>query len=376
MLKGLKKLLGLKEERPGPDDETIVPPAGQVVDQDPAQALAPEVQQEPAKTTAAVSGSVAASAPTVSPEAAKSKVSWFQRLKRSLSKTRTSFQEKIEALVGTSHAVDEEFLEDLEEILIQTDLGVRNTRLIIDHFQEIARIEQEVKPGKLMEIIKEMVLMILDESPPPLTFPEQGPGVILVVGVNGVGKTTTIAKLAWRLQQQGKKVLLAAADTFRAGAVEQLTVWASRLGTELVKSTIGADAAAVAFDAVIAGRSRGYDVVIIDTAGRFHTKHNLMEELNKIYRVVGREYPNAPHEILLVLDATTGQNAVAQAQTFHESLSLTGIVLTKLDGTAKGGIVVAIREELKIPVKFIGIGEGMDDLRPFDPAEFVRALMS
>jgi len=360
MLKSIKKMLGLDDKSPeGQKDQPVPEQPGQP---------APEAPAHPT----GVDGEKTDEHQTIEQQ----KESWFARLRRSLSKTRSSLRGKIMDLVGASHKVDEDFLEELEEILIQTDLGVRNTQLVIDHFQEIARLEQEVDPEKLLEIIREMILTILEDEPPPLILPEQGPAVILVVGVNGVGKTTSIAKLAWRLQNEGKRVLLAAADTFRAGAVEQMEVWASRLGVELIKSSIGADAAAVAFDAIQACRARGYDVLIVDTAGRFHTKHNLMEELSKIHRVIGREFPGAPHEILLVLDATTGQNAIAQAKTFHEAMNLTGLVLTKLDGTAKGGIVVAVKEEMQIPIKFIGIGEKMDDLRRFDPGEFAQALLS
>jgi len=319
-------------------------------------------------------------------------VSFFKRLKESISskaeavtnkfkegltKTRDVFVERVEDLFTRRKKIDEEFYEELEEILIGADVGVNTVLKLIDDLRAEVKKRKIEQPSELQPILSEMLIHLLkgDENT-DLKMADSGPTVILFVGVNGVGKTTTIGKLAHHLKSQGKKVMLAAGDTFRAGAIEQLEAWGQRAGVDVIKQQAGSDPAAVMFDALHAAKNRGADVLLCDTAGRLQNKVNLMEELNKIYRVIRREVPDAPHEVLLVLDATTGQNALSQAKNFDEKSGLTGLVLTKLDGTAKGGIVVAIRQELKLPVKFVGLGEKMDDLQPFDSDQFVHALFS
>lgn len=301
---------------------------------------------------------------------------FFDKLKAGLEKTRKSFTEKIEQIVVGYVTIEEELLEDLEAILLSADVGVPTTAKLM------AEIRSGIKSKKINspEELKPFLQAKIDEMLLSKEYEEQAqsnpPHVMLVVGVNGVGKTTTIGKLANYYHENGKKVLIAAADTFRAAAIDQLEIWGQRTGSEIIKHAEGSDPAAVAFDAVQAAKSRKVDVVIIDTAGRLHTKSNLMEELKKINRVIAKEIPAAPHETLLVLDATTGQNAINQAKLFGEAVDLTGVVLTKLDGTAKGGVVIAINNELSLPVKWIGVGEGVNDLRPFVPAEFAAALFS
>jgi len=300
---------------------------------------------------------------------------FFGKLRERLGKTRTGLVTGVKAVFGAHARIDEEVFEEVEEILIQADLGVDTTLQLVDQLREESRERKLTDPQDLFEILKEKLEAILTEVDPSMCWEvAEGPHVTLVAGVNGSGKTTTIGKLASQLKQQGKSVILGAADTFRAAAVEQLTAWSERVEVPIVKHQEGADPAAVAHDAVDAAVSRGVDCLIIDTAGRLHTNVNLMEELRKIQRVVSKQIPAAPHEVLLVLDATTGQNGLQQALRFTDILSVTGIVLTKLDGTAKGGIVVAIQQQLGIPIKFIGVGEGVDDLRPFDPHEFISAL--
>lgn len=298
------------------------------------------------------------------------------RLREGLTKTRSGFAGRLDQLFFGKKEIDEDLLEDLEEVLFTSDLGVATTRELIRLVQEgVARKELD-QPEKLRTALKEHIRAFLDVPEVAERTPNAGePYVVMMIGVNGVGKTTTIGKLGYQLKSQGKSVMLVAADTFRAAAVEQLEIWAQRGGAELVKQRQGADPSAVVFDALSSALSKKMDVVIIDTAGRLHTKSNLMEELEKIHRVAGRKLPGAPHDVWLVLDATTGQNAIAQAEMFHKVIGVTGIVLTKLDGTAKGGIVVGISHQLKIPIRFIGIGEKMDDLRPFDASDFVEAIL-
>ena len=292
-----------------------------------------------------------------------------------LSKTRHVFVERVEDLVARFKKIDEEFYEELEEILIGADVGVNTVMALIDELRKEARTLKIENTVDLQPILSEkLVGLMRGDSDNVLKLPENQLAVILFVGVNGVGKTTTIGKMANYFQQRGKKVMLAAGDTFRAGAIEQLEVWGKRVGVDVIKQQAGSDPAAVMYDAVVAAKNRGVEVLLCDTAGRLQNKANLMEELNKIYRVIGREIPDAPHEVLLVLDATTGQNALSQAKLFGEKTGVTGIVLTKLDGTAKGGIVVAIRQELNLPVKFVGLGEKVDDLQPFDSEQFVHAI--
>ncbi|MFD0867548.1 MULTISPECIES: signal recognition particle-docking protein FtsY [Paenibacillus] len=299
------------------------------------------------------------------------------KFKEGLAKTRNAFVEKVEDLILRRKKIDEEFYEELEEILIGADVGVNTVMELIDDLRAEVRKQKIEDAAELKPILSEKLVKLLkgDENN-SLRVSDNGLTVYLFVGVNGVGKTTTIGKLAHRFKQQGKKVLLAAGDTFRAGAIEQLEVWGQRVGVDVIKQQAGSDPAAVMFDAVQAAKTRGVDILLCDTAGRLQNKVNLMEELNKIYRVINREVPDAPHEVLLVLDATTGQNALSQAKLFGDKTGLTGLVLTKLDGTAKGGIVVAIRQEMNIPVKLVGLGEKMDDLEPFDSEQFVHALFA
>lgn len=299
------------------------------------------------------------------------------KFKEGLSKTRNAFIGKVEDLFSRRSKIDEEFFEELEEILIGADVGINTVMELIDELRTEVRKQKIEDPSELRPILSEKLVQLLggeDEGPQQLRTADSGLTIYLIVGVNGVGKTTTIGKLAHRLKQDGQSVLLAAGDTFRAAAIEQLEVWGERAGVDVIRQGQGSDPAAVIFDAVHAAKSRGVDVLICDTAGRLQNKVNLMEELNKIFRVIRREVPEAPHEVLLVLDATTGQNALQQAKLFGEKTGVTGLVLTKLDGTAKGGIVVAIRQELEIPVKYVGLGERIDDLQPFDSAQFVNAL--
>jgi len=302
-----------------------------------------------------------------------------QKFTEGLSKTRNMLVEKVEDLVRRYKKIDEEFFEELEEILIGADVGVNTVMELIDELRSEVRKHKIENALDLQPILSEKLVALLknDEAQDASLRVQDGRlNIILFVGVNGVGKTTTIGKMAHMFKQQGKKVLLAAGDTFRAAAIEQLEVWGQRVGVDVVKHQQGADPAAVIYDAIQAAKARGVDVLLCDTAGRLQNKINLMEELNKIYRVVQREIPDGPHEVLLVLDATTGQNAMSQARTFSQSAGVTGIVLTKLDGTAKGGIVIAIRNELHIPVKYVGLGEKMDDLQPFDAEQFVHALFA
>jgi len=302
--------------------------------------------------------------------AAAGNVGYFKRLKNRLTKTRRNFSDGFEKAFAGKKKLDEDALEKLEELLITSDIGVQTTMALMERIAN-AKV---ANTGEVQQILKEEILSILDTPPPVSETKKSTPHVILVVGVNGVGKTTTIGKIAASFKASGKKVLIAAADTFRAAAVEQLMIWAQKADAEFVKHKENADPAAVAFDAVAAAKARGCDIVLIDTAGRLHTKVNLMEELKKIKRTVAKQIQGAPHEILLVLDATTGQNALSQAKLFNEALAVTGLALTKLDGTAKGGIVIAICSSLNIPLHYIGIGEKVEDLRPFDAEQFIDAL--
>lgn len=295
---------------------------------------------------------------------------FFEKLKNGLFKSRNSFFGRIVSLF--KRGIDDETLDELEEILISADVGVNSTEEILDKLRERVKEEKITDGEEATKVLKEILVEMIGESKPLDLSTE--PSVLLVIGVNGVGKTTSIGKIANHLKTDGKNVILAAADTFRAGAIDQLQVWADRAGVDLVKQNEGSDPAAVVFDAISAAKKRGADVLIVDTAGRLHNKKNLMAELAKINRVIDRELPGCARETLLVLDATTGQNAINQAKEFKNCADITGLVLTKLDGTAKGGVVFSIKELLDIPVKYIGVGEQIDDLRPFDPVEFVNAL--
>jgi fused signal recognition particle receptor len=297
----------------------------------------------------------------------------LRSLSDGLAKTRKGFADSIGSLI-LGEKINDAFLDELEEALIASDIGVETTSLVLKDLHERFKRKELSTPAQVKERLKQILFEILESRSSAFSL-TTSPSVVLVVGVNGTGKTTTIGKLAYRMQSQGKKVMLAAGDTFRAAASEQLSIWGERAGIPVIKHREGADPGAVVFDAVSAAKARTIDVLIVDTAGRLHTKSNLMEELKKVRRILARELPGAPHETLLVLDGSTGQNALVQAKMFHEAVGITGIVLTKLDGTSRGGIVFAINKELSIPVKFIGIGEAIEDLREFNSREFVDALL-
>lgn len=298
----------------------------------------------------------------------------FDKLKQSLSKTKESINEKFNDVIKTFKKIDDDLFDELEEILIMSDLGVNTSMDVIEKLREASQEKKLRDSYELKGELNRIMTDILSEGSNEVEL-YGTPAVIMVIGVNGVGKTTSIGKIANMYKSRGKSVLIAAADTFRAAAIEQLEVWADRAGVDIIKQQEGSDPAAVIFDAVNAAKSRGIDVLLCDTAGRLHNKKNLMAELKKIYKILDRELPDSSKEVLLVLDATTGQNAVQQAAQFKEAADITGIVLTKLDGTAKGGIVLAIKNEYNIPVKFIGVGEGVDDIQPFDAKEFVNAII-
>jgi fused signal recognition particle receptor len=306
--------------------------------------------------------------------AEKSKRGIFERFKLGLSKTRQNIGGKIDTLIKSTRKLDEDFFEELEEILIQADVGMDTSLALVDKIRTTVKKQKINDPLQVTELLQNAIADVMGTEQVPLNIATDKPTIILVVGVNGAGKTTTIAKLAHKFKQEKKKVVLAAGDTFRAAAIDQLQIWADRTGVELIKHQEGADPGAVVYDAISAARARKADILIIDTAGRLQNKTNLMKEISKIRKVIEKEMPAAPHEVLLVLDATTGQNAISQARIFSEATGVSGIVLTKLDGTAKGGIVIAVARELGIPVKLVGIGEGMEDLREFSPEVFARAL--
>ncbi|MCG1020621.1 signal recognition particle-docking protein FtsY [Sutcliffiella horikoshii] len=302
-----------------------------------------------------------------------------EKFREGLTKTRDSFSGKVNDLVARYRKVDEDFFEELEEILIGADVGVNTVMELIDELRMEVKRRNIQDPLEVQSVISEKLVEIYEsgeEISPSINFQQDGLTVVLVVGVNGVGKTTSIGKIAKKLKQDGKSVLLAAGDTFRAGAIEQLEVWGDRVGVDVIKQSAGSDPAAVMYDALQAAKARKVDVLLCDTAGRLQNKVNLMKELEKVKRVIEREVPGAPHEVLLVLDATTGQNALSQAKIFSEATNVTGIVLTKLDGTAKGGIVLAIRNEMRIPVKFVGLGEKADDLQEFNAEQYVYGLFA
>ncbi len=301
---------------------------------------------------------------------------FFDKLKKGLTKTRESFTEKIEKLVIGYADIDDELLDELEETLIMSDVGFSTTEKLMDAVRKGIKKKEINGPEDLKPFLAKQISDMLTKDSDEIRMAAEGPTVMLVIGVNGVGKTTTIGKLSAFYKEQGKCVMLAAADTFRAAAIDQLEVWGQRTGATVIKHEEGSDPAAVAFDAVKAAKARKVDILIIDTAGRLQTKSNLMEELSKINRVIGREIPEAPHETLLVLDASTGQNAISQAELFTKAAPISGVVLTKLDGTAKGGVVIGIKDSLSMPVKWIGVGEGVDDLRPFNAEDFAKALFA
>lgn len=309
-------------------------------------------------------------------DSSEKKPGLFAKLRDALGATKDNLVARIEAVLSTHVSVDDALLDDLEGVLLEADLGVRASSRIMDEVRDLRKNGAVKTPEDVRAAIKQKLLAMLDPGKGSglRDAPEGGYQVWMIVGVNGTGKTTTVGKLAARLSQEGNRILICAADTFRAAAIEQLTIWAERSGADMVKSRSGADPSAVLHDALAAATSRGSDIVIIDTAGRLHTRSNLMQELEKMRRVAARKVPGAPHEILLVIDATTGQNGLAQAREFMKSTGITGLIVTKLDGTAKGGVLFGIVQELKIPVRFIGIGEGIDDLLEFVPGDFVNSL--
>ena len=310
-------------------------------------------------------------------EEAEEKVGWFKRLKQGLEKTRDDMNYKINDILGNYVKIDDEMMEDLEDLLISSDMGMETTMTLIDRLKETIREKQIQDPKEVKGLLAEEIRAILEGDPERNRLHvEPSPAIILIVGVNGVGKTTTIGKLAYRFKREGKSVLIAAADTFRAAAIEQIETWGERSGTPVISHKEGADPAAVVYDAIQAQKSRNIDVLICDTAGRLHNKKNLMNELEKIHRIIEKEAPEAQKEALLVLDATTGQNAILQAKTFNEVTDLSGLILTKLDGTAKGGVVLPLVRELDIPIKLIGVGEGMTDLQDFSGKDFANALIN
>ncbi|MFZ2960851.1 MAG: signal recognition particle-docking protein FtsY [Candidatus Ozemobacteraceae bacterium] len=303
-------------------------------------------------------------------------LSWFDRLRKGLTKTRSSFVGRLKKLVFGSTKIDAELLEELEATLFEADIGVKTSQELLDTLHQRVEKEDLKEPNAMYAILKDELKKRLTRLSPDPNMNADGMTVFLIIGVNGVGKTTTIAKLARKYVKDGKKVVLAAGDTFRAAAIEQLTIWGQRAGADVIKGAEGGDPGALVFDAIHAARKRQADLLVIDTAGRMHVKVNLMDELKKIRKIVEKETVTGPHEILLVLDATTGQNAIQQAKLFNEAIPISGLILTKLDGTAKGGVIFAVEEQLNVPVKFIGIGEKLDDLMPFHPDEFLEALFS
>lgn len=300
----------------------------------------------------------------------------FNKIKEGLKKTRDKLGHQLKKLMTIGRKVDQDFLDELEELLVSSDMGLKTATQLVEEMKTAYRFKEISEPDQLLGFIKGKLRDKLTGPECELKVGSSKPTVIMVVGVNGTGKTTSIAKMAYLMKNRGLKVMVAASDTFRAAATEQLTIWSERAGVDIVKHHEGADPAAVAFDAIEAAVARGTDVLIVDTAGRLHTKANLMRELEKIKRVLQKKIPDAPHETILVLDSTTGQNAIQQAKMFNEAVTVTGLFLAKLDGTAKGGIVVAIRSEIDIPVKFIGLGEKMEDIEPFDAETFVEGLLS
>jgi len=305
------------------------------------------------------------------------KPNFFEKLFSGLDKTRKDFTDKIDGILSSYKKIDEELFDDLEEILVTADVGINTTMEIIDNLKIKVKKEKVKDPQEVKELLKKEIKDIMTENiDSNLLDIKPSPAVILVVGVNGVGKTTTIGKLSYNLKKEGNKVIIAAGDTFRAAAIEQLEEWGNRSGVDIIAHKEGADPAAVIYDGIQAAKARKSDVLICDTAGRLHNKKNLMDELNKIFRVVEREYPEAKKEVLLVLDATTGQNAISQAKVFKEVANITGVALTKLDGTAKGGVVIALQSELGLPVKLVGVGEGIEDLQVFNAEDFVEAIFN
>ena len=364
--------------QPAPEAETA--PEKPLTSDEPEAQEVPEIPEQPedipqaeeAQPESAEEEQEEAEIPTEDGAEEPKKVGFFEKLKNGLKKTKDGFMSKLELLMNSFTKIDEDFFDELEETLILSDIGAETSMEICDKLRQAVKRTGATDPADVKKLLREIIAEMLTGGN-ELRL-DTKPSVIMVIGVNGAGKTTTIGKLAANLRSQGKKVIVAAADTFRAAAIDQLNVWTDRAGVDIIKHSEGSDPAAVVFDALSAAKARGADVVLCDTAGRLHNKKNLMEELKKIARVISREVPDASVETLLVLDATTGQNAVNQAKLFSESAEITGIVLTKLDGTAKGGIIIPIKNELGIPVKLVGVGEKIDDLQPFSPEDYVQAL--
>ncbi|NOR05424.1 MAG: signal recognition particle-docking protein FtsY [Deltaproteobacteria bacterium] len=362
--KWIKKIAGPEEELKEPSSQE---PVEQTEAEEPVINSSAQESQEPSDQSGPVQEK--------GMKAGTPRLGLFKRLKEQMGKTRGGFVRQMDQLLLGRQEIDPELLDELEELLVMADMGVTTVQDIFEKLRAEVKKKELQDPLALRERLKEQIADLLKVPSTQITW-TPNPFVVLVIGVNGVGKTTTIAKLAYRLKQEGKNVLLVAADTFRAAAVEQLETWGKRIHVPVIKHSAGSDPSAVTFDGIEAAIKRDVDVVIVDTAGRLHTKVNLMEELKKISRVISKKIKEAPHEVLIVLDATTGQNAISQANLFSEAVGVTGIVLTKLDGTAKGGIVVSIADQMQIPIRFIGIGEKMEDLRQFDPEEFVEAIFA
>jgi len=361
-----------KEEEPQPEPSSPSPAEGAAAADNEPQASGPG-EATPAETLDSTSEQTSEAPDTASPEEAEPRKGLFRRFRERLSRSREALAGGLDRVFAGRKEVDAALLEELEELLITADLGVETTLHLVQALQERLKRRELADVERLKAALREEMLNLL-QGPPPLERTAR-PWVVLLVGVNGVGKTTTIAKLARLERLQGRAPLLIAGDTFRAAAVEQLEIWGERVGALVVKQKTGADPAAVVFDGLAAALARGVDTVLIDTAGRLQTKVNLMEELKKIHRTAAKKLPGAPHEVLLVLDATTGQNALSQARLFHEAVGINGLVLTKMDGTAKGGVALAVAHETGLPLRYIGLGEGLEDLRPFDAGAFVAAIL-
>jgi len=361
------------KKEPAPQEELLDTPAGEEAEARPDEY--PALAENAAEAEKAVTENIEPAA-DLNGNGKKAKDGLMERFKIGLSKTRRNIGDKIDNLIKSSRKLDDNFFEELEDILIQADVGMNTSLELVAKIKSAAAKRKIHDPSEVTALIQEEIAGLLGETPAPLNLDYGAPAVILVVGVNGAGKTTSIAKLAYRFRNENKLVLLAAGDTFRAAAIDQLQIWADRIGVELIKHQEGSDPGAVVYDAINAARARKADVLIIDTAGRLQNKTNLMKEIGKVRKVIERELPGAPHEVLLVLDATTGQNAISQAKLFGEATGVSGIILTKLDGTAKGGIVIAVAKELDIPVKLVGIGESLEDLRDFSPEVFAQALLA
>ncbi|MBA3005614.1 MAG: signal recognition particle-docking protein FtsY [Proteobacteria bacterium] len=385
MLGWFKKKFGKKEEQiPAPDQEHLdqtepdqaEPSLTGDISLEPPPLILEDTQEPPASIEPLPQTSSFSDLPKKEASPGKKSSSMFQRLSERLTKTKESLVYRIDTLFLGKKEIDKELLDDLEEILITADLGINTVQELLDEARRKLKRKELSDPQTLKKVLKEKIRSFITESdrPAELVMPDKGPFIIMVVGVNGVGKTTTIGKITHKFTNAGQSVLLVAADTFRAAAVAQLKIWGERNNVQVVSQHEGADPSSVVYDAMDIALAKNYDVVIVDTAGRLHTQVNLMEELKKIKRVIGKKIADAPHEVMLILDATTGQNAISQAKLFNATVDITGLTLTKLDGTAKGGIVVNICRELKIPIRFIGIGEQLEDLRDFDPNEFVEAL--